>query len=153
MRLHLPSFAGWFAAALIAGAAEPPGIGRSDTTDVSRGPGVADLVVAIPPPVPGGGMVWADGETTLECPPRAGGQRLVAQLDEPMPPDTWLEVEVLGTGARPGFQPLQRRGLTLALHPPGLPSVTLTLRYRFRHGVHASPGSFSRAILFTLLDP
>lgn len=139
--------------ASIATASNPPGDRVSESSESSRVWDFSDLVVAIPPPLPGGGMAWADGETTLEYTPGTRGQRLVALLDEPMPTDTWLEVEVLGPGTRPGFQTLTRRGRTLALQAPGTSPLTLTLRYRFRHGIHAAPGSFSRAILFTLLDP
>ncbi|MBL9127663.1 MAG: hypothetical protein JNL97_08450 [Verrucomicrobiales bacterium] len=117
---------------------------------------LGDLTVTLPPPATGGGGDWAEEATTARCAIRTSGAWLVATLDEPMPADTWLEVEVLGAGPGPGegsgFQPLSARDRRLTLRLRSTEGIPLRLRYRFRHGLHAAPGSFSRTVIFSLVD-
>lgn len=112
-----------------------------------------DLVVAVSTAWVRDGTEPIEVGTTVNCVPGGRERLLVAALDEPMPPGTWLEVEVHGTGARRGFRTMTVRGHSLVLLVPGTSSTQLSLRYRFGHDLTASTGSFSRTLLFTLLDP
>lgn len=143
----------WFVLGLLAlGSCAVHGAERVEVTEA----GVVeatDLIVAVTSTWLSDGMEPIEVGTSVNCVPGGRERLLVAALDEPMPPGTWLEVEVQGPGASRGFRAMTVRGHTLVLLVPGTSSTQLSLRYRFGHDLTASTGSFSRTILFTLLDP
>ncbi|MBL9134319.1 MAG: hypothetical protein JNK85_00560 [Verrucomicrobiales bacterium] len=116
---------------------------------------VRDLVVGLPSPVVVDGAAWVEVETALDCVPRGDWQVVMASLDEAMPPGTELEVELFSAEIEVGFgrQRLTDRSCMLAFRLPASLRDPVRLRYRFRYDLFAAPGSFSRAVLFTLIDP
>jgi len=112
-----------------------------------------DLIVTVSASWVCSGAEPVEVRTSVNCVPGGRERLLVAALDEPMPPGTWLEVEVQEPGARRGFRAMTVRGHSLVLLVPGTFSTSLRLRYRFGHDLMALTGSFSRTVLFTLLDP
>ena len=129
----------------LGGSVEEAGVGLS----------ARDLVLGMPPVVAVNGAVWVETESTLDCLPRGEWQVVMATLDEPMPPGTELEVELFSPAAEVtlGRQRLSERSAMLAFRLPAKAGIPLRLRYRFRHDLLAATGSFSRSVLFTLIDP
>lgn len=114
-----------------------------------------DLVLGLTSPVAIDATAWVEVETVLDCVPRGAWQVLMASLDEPMPAGTELEVELSLAEGDVGFerQRLTERSRMLAFRLPATMREPLRIRYRFRCDLYAATGSFSRSVVFTLIDP